>query len=42
MAGRPPAGGTTGLLVGMCISIGIALIALVLLAFWTPAYAQGG
>lgn len=36
MAGRPPAGGTTGLLVGMCVSIGIALIALVLLVvLWT-------
>ncbi len=36
MAGRPPAGGTTGLLAGMCVSIGVALIALVLLVvLWT-------
>ena len=36
MAGRPPAGGTTGLLVGMCVSIGLALIAIVLLVvLWT-------
>ena len=36
MAGRPPTGGTTGLLVGMCVSVGIALVALVLLVvLWT-------
>ncbi len=36
MAGRPPATSPTGLLVGMCVSIGIALIALVLLVvLWT-------
>ncbi len=36
MAGRPPAASPTGLLVGMCVSIGIALIALVLLVvLWT-------
>ena len=36
MAGRPPAASPTGLLVGMCVSVGIALIALVLLVvLWT-------
>ncbi len=36
MAGRPTAGSTTGIIVGMCVGIGIAVIALVFLVIlWT-------